>query len=143
MAGTLITDEVMALIGQETTPERNRFPISDEMAWDVADAIQDPNPIYTDPEKAVESARRLNERGWAGTNGNPLEERTWPMDMAVMERTCACIQAVREAVGDDHDILLDAHGSPAPELSIALAKRVAPFRPLFFEEPVKVGSIVA
>ena len=52
MAGTLITDEVMALIGQETTPERNRFPISDEMAWDVADAIQDPNPLYTDPAKA-------------------------------------------------------------------------------------------
>ncbi|MED5568426.1 MAG: MaoC family dehydratase N-terminal domain-containing protein, partial [Chloroflexota bacterium] len=55
MAGTLITDEVMALIGQETTPERNRFPISDEMAWDVADAIQDPNPLYTDPEKAQKS----------------------------------------------------------------------------------------
>ena len=34
MAGTLITEEVLALIGQETTPERNRFPISEEMAWD-------------------------------------------------------------------------------------------------------------
>ena len=55
MAGTLITEEVLALIGQETTPERNRFPISGEMAWDVADAIQDPNPLYTDPELAQKS----------------------------------------------------------------------------------------
>ena len=55
MAGTLITEEVLALIGQETTPERNRFPISEEMAWDVSDAIQDPNPLYTDSELAQKS----------------------------------------------------------------------------------------
>ena len=55
MAGTLITEEVLALIGQETIPERNRFPISEEMAWDVSDAIQDSNPLYTDSELAQKS----------------------------------------------------------------------------------------
>ena len=55
MPENLITEEVLALIGQETEPERNRFPISDEMAWDVADAIQDPNRLYTDPEYAGQS----------------------------------------------------------------------------------------
>jgi len=55
MAGTLITDEVRALIGQDSTPERNRFPISEEMAYDVADAIQDPNPFYVDREQAQKS----------------------------------------------------------------------------------------
>ena len=55
MPENLITEEVLALIGQETEPERNRFPISDEMAWDVADAIQDPNRLYTDPEYAGKS----------------------------------------------------------------------------------------
>ena len=55
MAESLITDEVRALIGQETQPERNRFPISDEMAFDVADSIQDPNPLYVDADYAGRS----------------------------------------------------------------------------------------
>ena len=55
MSSTLITPQVQALIGQETPPERNRFPISDEMAFDLADAIQDPNPMYSDPGYAAKS----------------------------------------------------------------------------------------
>ncbi|MDE2844385.1 MAG: MaoC family dehydratase N-terminal domain-containing protein, partial [Chloroflexota bacterium] len=55
MPETLITDEVRALIGTETPPERNRFPISDEMAFDVADAIEDGNPLYRDPDYARSS----------------------------------------------------------------------------------------
>ncbi len=55
MAESLITDEVRALIGRETEPERNRFSISDEMAFDVADAIQDPNRLYVDTDHAGRS----------------------------------------------------------------------------------------
>lgn len=55
MPETLITDEVRALIGTETPPEQNRFPISDEMAFDVADAIEDANPLYRDAEYAARS----------------------------------------------------------------------------------------
>ena len=55
MPGSLITDEVKALIGMESEPERNRFPISAEMAYDVADAIEDYNPLYVDPDYAERS----------------------------------------------------------------------------------------
>jgi len=55
MPDTLITPEVRALIGHETPPERNRFPISEEMAHDLADATEDPNPLYVDPEYAERS----------------------------------------------------------------------------------------
>ncbi|MYC30863.1 MAG: hypothetical protein F4X65_12350 [Chloroflexi bacterium] len=55
MPETLITEEVRALIGTETEPERNRFPISEEMAFDVADAIEDGNPLYQDAEYASRS----------------------------------------------------------------------------------------
>ena len=48
MPQTLITPDVRALIGQETPPESNRFPISEEMVFDLADATEDPNPMYTD-----------------------------------------------------------------------------------------------
>ena len=38
MTESLITPEVRALIGSETEPEKNRFPLSDEMAYDLAAA---------------------------------------------------------------------------------------------------------
>ena len=55
MVESLITDEVRALVGTETEPERNRFPISEEMAFDVADAIEDGNPLYRDADYASKS----------------------------------------------------------------------------------------
>jgi len=55
MASELITPEVLALIGTETPPERNRFAISDEMAYDLADATEDPNPLYVDQDYAQKS----------------------------------------------------------------------------------------
>ena len=55
MAERLITDEVRALIGTETPPERNRFAISEEMIYDLADVTEDPNPLYVDREAAEAS----------------------------------------------------------------------------------------
>ncbi len=95
------------------------------------------------PEQAVESALFAREKGYAGCKGNPLETRRWPMDDAAVDHAAACVAAVREAVGPEFDILLDAHGSPTPELGLAFAHRIAPSRPLFLEEPSKWGSVDA
>ena len=95
------------------------------------------------PEAAVAGAREALEAGFAGVKGNPLETRTWPMDREAVDHSAACVQAMREAVGSRLDLLLDAHGSPTPELSLAFAEATAPYRPLFLEEPVKVGSVEA
>ena len=74
---------------------------------------------------------------------NPLETRTWPCDQSAVELSTACVAAIREAMGSHFDILLDTHGSPTVELALAFAHRVAPYRPLFLEEPIKVGSVEA
>lgn len=94
-------------------------------------------------EAAVDGALAVRDRGYAGVKGNPLETRTSPMDMAAVEHSTRCVRAMREAAGDDFDLLLDAHGSPTPELSLAFAADIAPYRPLLLEEPVKVGSVEA
>ena len=65
------------------------------------------------------------------------------MDAEAIEHSVACVEAMRHEVGTDFDILLDAHGSPTPEMSIEFARRVANCRPLFLEEPVKTGSVEA
>ena len=94
-------------------------------------------------EAAATDARRCLEMGFAGVKANPLERRTWPMDMRAVEHACACVDAMRREVGPEFDILLDAHGSPTPEISVEFARRLAADRPLFLEEPVKTGSVLA
>ena len=98
---------------------------------------------FESPQAATESAEAAREKGYQAVKGNPLETREWPMDQRAVEHSVACVAAVRDVLGDQADILLDTHGSPTPELSLELARNVAPYRPLFLEEPVKVGSLDA
>lgn len=94
-------------------------------------------------ERARKQARAAVEAGARGLKGNPLEARTWAMDRKELRHCAEIVRAVREEVGPEVELLLDVHGSPAPELSIAFAKLVAPYEPLFLEEPCKVGSVQA
>ena len=98
---------------------------------------------FASPQEAAAGARHTKALGFAGVKGNPLESRSWPMDAEAIEHSVACVEAMRHEVGTDFDILLDAHGSPTPEMSIEFARRVANCRPLFLEEPVKTGSVEA
>ena len=98
---------------------------------------------FASPEAAATSAVTAQRHGYAGIKGNPLETRATPLDPAAVEHSRACVAAIREAAGPELEILLDTHGSPVPELSLAFARAVAPFRALFLEEPVKVGSVAA
>ena len=98
---------------------------------------------YDSPEQAAARAVAAKEQGYAGIKGNPLETRTTPLDPDALDHSVACVAAIRQAVGPTFEILLDTHGSPVPELSVAFARAVAPYRPLFLEEPVKVGSVDA
>jgi len=46
--------------------------------------------------------------------------------------------AIREAVGDDVDIILECHGRYDPaEWAIALARAVEPYRPFMIEDPIR------
>ena len=98
---------------------------------------------FVSPEDAARSALRTQELGFSGVKGNPLESRAWPLDSEAVKHSVACVAAMRAAVGDTFELLLDAHGSPTPELSLELARQSAQYRPLFLEEPVKVGSLDA
>ena len=48
MAESLLTPEVKAYVGHQSRPHTNRFPISEEMIFELADAIEDPNPLFLD-----------------------------------------------------------------------------------------------
>ena len=47
----------------------------------------------------------------------------------------ACVRAMREAVGDDIDIMVDCHARPSPRMGMLFAKALEPYGLYFFEEP--------
>ena len=53
----------------------------------------------------------------------------------------AVIKAMREAAGDRCDILIGTHGQLTTHAAIRLAKRLEPYEPLWFEEPVAPGNV--
>lgn len=47
----------------------------------------------------------------------------------------ACVRAMREAVGDGIDIMVDCHARPSPRMGLLFAKALEPYGLYFFEEP--------
>ena len=95
------------------------------------------------PERAGAAALAARQAGYAGMKGVQLEQRRSPLDERALAHCTAVVAAIRESAGDEFDIMMDTHASPQPEMSIEFARRVAPYRPLFLEEPCKVGSVDA
>ena len=53
-----------------------------------------------------------------------------------LDRSEAFCRRIRAAVGDRADLLFGTHGQFTPAGAIRLARRIAPYDPLWFEEPV-------
>jgi len=54
-----------------------------------------------------------------------------------VEQQVEYMAAIREAVGDSVDIIVECHGRYDPEWAIELAKRVEPYQPFMIEDPVR------
>lgn len=47
------------------------------------------------------------------------------------------LEAIREAVGEDVDLILEVHGRYDPEWALKLFELAKPFRPFFIEDPIR------
>ncbi len=53
----------------------------------------------------------------------------------------ACVQAMRDAVGEGIDIMVDCHARPSPRMGVRFATALEPYGLYFFEEPCWPESI--
>jgi galactonate dehydratase len=86
-------------------------------------------------EQRVEEARAAVAEGWTALKWDPLPANFLTLTPAQVRYVVRQIQAVREAVGDDVDLLIECHGRLDSATAIQLAREIAPLRPLFIEEP--------
>ena len=61
--------------------------------------------------------------------------------IAPVKSAALCVQAMREAVGDKIDIMVDCHARPSPAMGLQFAKALEPYNLYFFEEPCWPESI--
>ncbi len=83
-------------------------------------------------ERASRGITAIRYRGFHSYDRERLHDHQLAVDQQV-EFTAA----IREAVGDKVDLLIECHGRYDPEWVIQLAERVKQYRPLFIEDPIR------
>ncbi|MBQ8893510.1 MAG: galactonate dehydratase [Clostridia bacterium] len=96
-----------------------------------------------EPEEFAAAAKRAVERGIKAMKWDPFGKSYMNIDNDVFNKAIRNIAAVREAVGDEVDLLIEGHGRFDVPTGIKIAKAIEPFKPLFFEEPVPPDNLEA
>ena len=103
------------------------------------DAGEDPGRFYDDPYRAAEKAAYWQTQGFTAVKCDPAGQYTIfdprQPDLEALERSATFCRLIREAVGTEIDILFGTHGQFSPSGAIRMAEFIAPYSPLWFEEP--------
>ena len=68
--------------------------------------------------------------------------RSGPLEgHAAVARSARLMAAIRNAVGDEIDIMVDFHGRTGPEMAVLYGEALAPYHPYFIEEPCLPDSV--
>ncbi|MBQ7090753.1 MAG: galactonate dehydratase [Clostridia bacterium] len=96
-----------------------------------------------EPEEFAAAAKRAVERGIKAMKWDPFGKSYMNIDNDVLRKAIRNVAAVREAVGDDIDLLIEGHGRFDVPTGIKIAKELERFKPMFFEEPVPPDNLEA
>lgn len=103
--------------------------------------------LWMQPERVAERARYYADQGFTGVKLDPFASgvsdsqglgQIIPVQYSLEALDVAeeVTRQIRKAVGTSCDILIGTHGQMTAAGAIRLAKRLEPFDPLWFEEPV-------
>ena len=95
------------------------------------------------PAQFAEKAKEAVKRGVTAMKWDPFGKSYLEISNADLANALECIGAVRDAVGDGVDLLIEGHGRFNVPTGMKIAKEIEQFRPLFFEEPVPPDNLEA
>ena len=98
----------------------------------------------TDPADAsrfADLAQNAVEQGFTAFKTMAVPETAALEGLRPIKYAEKCVAAMREAVGDDIDIMVDCHARPSPRMGMQFAKALEPYGLYFFEEPCWPESI--
>jgi galactonate dehydratase len=95
------------------------------------------------PDQFAAAAAKVVAEGYTALKWDPFGDADITMRPPAMRAAVEQVAAVREAVGPDVDLCIEVHGRLAPAWAIDMARRLEPFQPFFYEEPVPVEDVEA
>ena len=101
--------------------------------------------VHSDPEQAAARALHYLELGFTAVKFDPIMPMSVfdprQLSLEALDKAEAVIKAMREAVGSRCDLLFGTHGQMTTSAAIRLARRLEPYQPLWFEEPVPPENV--
>ena len=99
--------------------------------------------VDREPALFAERAREVVAKGYRALKFDPFGNGGLELSRAERVQAVSLVEAVRDAVGPDVEIFIEAHGRLAPATSVAMAKDLERFDPAWYEEPVPPEDIEA
>ena len=93
------------------------------------------------PQDYANKARAVVARGYTGMKFDPFEQAWKDMTQAQMRAAQDVVAAVRDAVGEGVDLMIEVHGRLSVGCAIEMGRRLTPYRPAWYEEPVTPHSL--
>ncbi len=95
------------------------------------------------PEEFGKKAAEAVKRGVTAMKWDPFGKSYLEISNKDLNTALECVARVREAVGNEVDLLIEGHGRFNIPTSIKIAKELEQFKPMFFEEPVPPDNLDA
>lgn len=97
-----------------------------------------------DAAPLVERAHEVIERGYRAFKAVFIPYTAYDAPLPEVDKVARMMEALRSAVGPAVEVMVDFHGRPAgAAAALAYVEAIAPFRPMFVEEPVPPGETAA
>ncbi|HRE50561.1 MAG TPA: galactonate dehydratase [Flavitalea sp.] len=94
-----------------------------------------------DAKRFAELAQQAVEEGFTAFKSMAVPHTMSLEGLQPIRYAEACVQSMREAVGDKIDIMVDCHARPSPRMGMQFARALDPYGLFFFEEPCWPESI--
>ena len=95
------------------------------------------------PEEFHAAAKRVTAKGYRALKFDPFGAGFYELDLAEKRRVIELVEAVRDAVGPDVEILIEMHGRFNPVTAIEMSRELERFKPSWVEEPVPPENLAA
>lgn len=99
--------------------------------------------VERSPEEFHAAACRAVAKGYRALKFDPFGAGFYELERAEKLRTISLVEAVRDAVGPEVEILVEMHGRFNPATAIEMINALAPYKPSWFEEPVPPENLPA
>jgi galactonate dehydratase len=95
------------------------------------------------PESFAAKAKAVVQRGYTALKFDPFGSAWRTLSPYDFDLSIDIIRAVRSAVGEHVDILIEGHSRFSVSTALQIANAIEPFRPMWFEEPVPHANLSA